>query len=161
MRHSFLYHFIICVRLGPSTPGDYVRARVLVPRNPGVNYPSYCMYPRPTIRALCLTATPCSSRFNLCTHFRPIGLWPRGRLIRTHVLFSSIITLRQWAPPRASSNVVGSSPMTRSKSSSTTNSRSTKLGISTSPSTLSNVMNWRGITLLWSESRFELWSSVR
>jgi hypothetical protein len=23
--------FIICVRLGPSTPGDYVRARVLVP----------------------------------------------------------------------------------------------------------------------------------
>jgi hypothetical protein len=28
--------FIICVRLGPSIPGDYVRARVLVPRNPGV-----------------------------------------------------------------------------------------------------------------------------
>jgi hypothetical protein len=28
--------FIICVRLGPSSPGDYVRARVLVPRNPGV-----------------------------------------------------------------------------------------------------------------------------
>jgi hypothetical protein len=28
--------FIICVRLGPSTPGVYVRARVLVPRNPGV-----------------------------------------------------------------------------------------------------------------------------
>jgi hypothetical protein len=28
--------FIICVRLGPSTPGGYVRARVLVPRNPGV-----------------------------------------------------------------------------------------------------------------------------
>jgi hypothetical protein len=27
---------IICVRLGPSTPGGYVRARVLVPRNPGV-----------------------------------------------------------------------------------------------------------------------------
>jgi hypothetical protein len=24
------------VRLGPSTPGDYVRAWVLVPRNPGV-----------------------------------------------------------------------------------------------------------------------------
>jgi hypothetical protein len=24
------------VRLGPSTPGDYVRAQVLVPRNPGV-----------------------------------------------------------------------------------------------------------------------------
>jgi hypothetical protein len=24
------------VRLGSSTPGDYVRARVLVPRNPGV-----------------------------------------------------------------------------------------------------------------------------
>jgi hypothetical protein len=24
------------VRLGPSTPGDYVRVRVLVPRNPGV-----------------------------------------------------------------------------------------------------------------------------
>jgi hypothetical protein len=24
------------VRLGPSTPGDYVCARVLVPRNPGV-----------------------------------------------------------------------------------------------------------------------------
>jgi hypothetical protein len=28
--------FIICVRLGPSTPGDYVRARVLVPKNSGV-----------------------------------------------------------------------------------------------------------------------------
>jgi hypothetical protein len=28
--------FIICVRLGPSTPGDYVRARVLVPWNSGV-----------------------------------------------------------------------------------------------------------------------------
>jgi hypothetical protein len=28
--------FIICVRLGPSTHGDYVRAWVLVPRNPGV-----------------------------------------------------------------------------------------------------------------------------
>jgi hypothetical protein len=28
--------FIICVRFGPSTPGYYVRARVLVPRNPGV-----------------------------------------------------------------------------------------------------------------------------
>jgi hypothetical protein len=28
--------FIICVWLGPSTPGDYVRAWVLVPRNPGV-----------------------------------------------------------------------------------------------------------------------------
>jgi hypothetical protein len=28
--------FIICVRLGPNTPGDYVRARVLVPQNPGV-----------------------------------------------------------------------------------------------------------------------------
>ena len=27
--------FIICVRLGPSTPGDYVRARVLVPPKPG------------------------------------------------------------------------------------------------------------------------------
>jgi hypothetical protein len=27
---------IICVRLGPSTPGVYVRARALVPRNPGV-----------------------------------------------------------------------------------------------------------------------------
>jgi hypothetical protein len=27
---------IICVRLGPSTPGVYVRARVLDPRNPGV-----------------------------------------------------------------------------------------------------------------------------
>ena len=27
---------IICVRLGPSTPGDYVRAWVLVPPNPGV-----------------------------------------------------------------------------------------------------------------------------
>jgi hypothetical protein len=26
---------IICVRLGPSTPGDYVRARVLVPLKPG------------------------------------------------------------------------------------------------------------------------------
>jgi hypothetical protein len=27
--------FIICVRLGPSTPGDYVRARVLVPLKSG------------------------------------------------------------------------------------------------------------------------------
>jgi hypothetical protein len=30
--------FIICVRLGPSTPGDYVRAQVLVPRNPSVTH---------------------------------------------------------------------------------------------------------------------------
>jgi hypothetical protein len=29
---------IICVRLGPSTLDDYVRARVLVPQNPGVTY---------------------------------------------------------------------------------------------------------------------------
>ena len=28
--------FIICVRLDPSTPGDYVRAWVLVPQNSGV-----------------------------------------------------------------------------------------------------------------------------
>jgi hypothetical protein len=28
--------YIICVRLGPSTPGVYVRARVFMPRNPGV-----------------------------------------------------------------------------------------------------------------------------
>jgi hypothetical protein len=28
--------FIICVRLGPSTPGDYVRARASDPENPGV-----------------------------------------------------------------------------------------------------------------------------
>jgi hypothetical protein len=28
--------FIICVRLGPSTPGDYDRVWVLVPQNPGV-----------------------------------------------------------------------------------------------------------------------------
>jgi hypothetical protein len=28
--------FIICVRLGPNTRADYVRARVLVPENPGV-----------------------------------------------------------------------------------------------------------------------------
>jgi hypothetical protein len=28
--------FIICVRRGPSTPGNYVRAQVLVPRNPSV-----------------------------------------------------------------------------------------------------------------------------
>jgi hypothetical protein len=32
--------FIICVRLGPCTPGDYVCARVLVPRNPGVTWTS-------------------------------------------------------------------------------------------------------------------------
>jgi hypothetical protein len=29
------------VRLGPSTPGDYVRAGVLVPRNPGVTHTSF------------------------------------------------------------------------------------------------------------------------
>jgi hypothetical protein len=34
--------FIICVRLGPSTPGDYVRARVLVPLKPGCD-----SWPRP------------------------------------------------------------------------------------------------------------------
>jgi hypothetical protein len=34
--------FIICVRLGPSTPGDYVRARVLVPWNPGVTASHIC-----------------------------------------------------------------------------------------------------------------------
>jgi hypothetical protein len=30
------------VRLGPSTPSDYVRARVLVPRNPGVTWTPRC-----------------------------------------------------------------------------------------------------------------------
>jgi hypothetical protein len=33
--------FIICVRLGSSTPSDYVRARLLVPRNPGVRDSSW------------------------------------------------------------------------------------------------------------------------
>jgi hypothetical protein len=33
------------VRLGPSTPGDYVRARVLVPLNPGCD--SYTPQPNP------------------------------------------------------------------------------------------------------------------
>jgi hypothetical protein len=28
----------MCESFGPSTPGDYVRARVLVPRNPGVTF---------------------------------------------------------------------------------------------------------------------------
>jgi hypothetical protein len=28
--------FIIYVRLGPNTPGDYVRVRGLLPQNPGV-----------------------------------------------------------------------------------------------------------------------------
>jgi hypothetical protein len=32
--------FIICVRLGPSTPGDYVRARVLVLQNSSVTFSS-------------------------------------------------------------------------------------------------------------------------
>jgi hypothetical protein len=32
----FVPWFIICVRLGPSTPGDYVRARILVASKPGV-----------------------------------------------------------------------------------------------------------------------------
>jgi hypothetical protein len=34
------------VRLGPSTPGDYVRARVLVPLKPGcdTNAPAYFMF---------------------------------------------------------------------------------------------------------------------
>jgi hypothetical protein len=32
---------MLCVRLGPSTPGDYVRARVLVPRNPDVTLAHY------------------------------------------------------------------------------------------------------------------------
>jgi hypothetical protein len=36
------------VRLGPSTPGDYVRARVLVPRNPGVTVS--LRYARPPVR---------------------------------------------------------------------------------------------------------------
>jgi hypothetical protein len=40
--------FIICVRLGPSTPGDYVHARVLVPQNPGVTVSiSVGRYPLP------------------------------------------------------------------------------------------------------------------
>jgi hypothetical protein len=35
------------VRLGPSTPGNYVRARVLVPRNPGVTASSFPCAARP------------------------------------------------------------------------------------------------------------------
>jgi hypothetical protein len=31
----FVPRFTICVRLGSSTPGDYVRTRVLVPLKPG------------------------------------------------------------------------------------------------------------------------------
>jgi hypothetical protein len=40
--------FIICVRLGPSTPGDYVCARVLVPRNLGVTC-AHWQQPAPTV----------------------------------------------------------------------------------------------------------------
>jgi hypothetical protein len=36
--------FIICVRLGPSTTNNYVRARVLMPRNPGVTLWYICTY---------------------------------------------------------------------------------------------------------------------
>jgi hypothetical protein len=35
--------FIICVRLGPSTPGDYVRARVLVPPKPGCDNKAFAL----------------------------------------------------------------------------------------------------------------------
>jgi hypothetical protein len=52
--------FIICVRLSPSIPGDYVRARVLVPRNPGVTnvliyiYIYVCLLVSVRICCLCL-----------------------------------------------------------------------------------------------------------
>jgi hypothetical protein len=36
--------FIICVRLGPNTPGDYVRARVLVPLKPGCDIHPSCWH---------------------------------------------------------------------------------------------------------------------
>jgi hypothetical protein len=48
--------FIICVRLGPSTPGDYVRARVFVPPKPGCDISPWsrlgrCRSPAPVAEA--------------------------------------------------------------------------------------------------------------
>jgi hypothetical protein len=42
--------FIICVRLGPSTPGDYVRARVLAPK-PGCDTHQTVRCAQPTVAA--------------------------------------------------------------------------------------------------------------
>ena len=48
MTFVFVPWFIISVRLGPSTPGDYVCARVLVPRNLGVTC-AHWQQPAPTV----------------------------------------------------------------------------------------------------------------
>jgi hypothetical protein len=44
--------FIICVRLSPSTLGDYACARVLVPRNPGVTLPFFSCFVKKSFYAL-------------------------------------------------------------------------------------------------------------
>jgi hypothetical protein len=70
--------FIICVRLGPSTPGDYVRARVLVPETrvwqlAGANLGMACWCLKTQegniLARRCLgPAPPCRSESSACEH---------------------------------------------------------------------------------------------
>jgi hypothetical protein len=77
--------FIICVRLGPSTPGDYVRARALDRWNPGVTqtpdpHPTCCVI----MGFLTSVVVPksCSSQPRWCRPFyiRPCRCCLRGAL---------------------------------------------------------------------------------
>jgi hypothetical protein len=121
--------------------------------------------PLATICTLCLTAT-LAHRALVCkpTSGQLDDGLEEGRLELTSCspqwMASPVISLHQRASPRGSSNVAGSSSVVvRSKSSATTNSRSTNPGISTNLSTLSSILNRKGIPLLWSMARFEVVSS--
>jgi hypothetical protein len=57
--------FIICVRLVPSTPSVYLRARVLVPRNPSVTSTHICFHAIGNILGF-LVETISSSKIRKC-----------------------------------------------------------------------------------------------
>jgi hypothetical protein len=63
------------VRLGPSTPGDYVRARVLVLRNPGVTAP--LSQTAPLLSHIAPRARSSSRPRSVCTLERPCRASPR------------------------------------------------------------------------------------
>jgi hypothetical protein len=77
------------VRLDPSTPGDYVRARVLVPRNPGVTWEP--TLPPPTLAdpllPLCFAATPSCPSFG---HRPSLSFSPQVLAVAHHTSLAPI-----------------------------------------------------------------------
>jgi hypothetical protein len=64
------------VRLGPSTPGDYVRARVLVPLKPGCDKDR--SYWRSGLVAYYRGKHPCDHRMTNASHGGAVKGWRRG-----------------------------------------------------------------------------------